>query len=118
MSEVIYLACPLTTDDPEVKHHRIYTSAMVARHLRSLGAEVFAPISDLQTLIRSLPSVKGHDFWMSVDFLFLEKCNKMMVITLPGWEKSKGVEMEMKRMTERGVPIELLDPEVFLAFAR
>ena len=35
------------------------------------------------------------EFWKRVDTDFLERCDQLVVLCLPGWDKSVGVEAEV-----------------------
>lgn len=56
---------------------------------------------------------KDHDFWMGVDFPFMERAHGLIVAMLDGWEASRGVTMERLYFVGQERPIYFLDPHNF-----
>lgn len=52
-----------------------------------------------------------HALWMAVDKPFMEKCDGLIVCTLPGWSKSKGMRFEIDWFAKEGKPVRYYDPE-------
>ena len=49
------------------------------------------------------------DFWQGYDTAILTNCEKVIVLRLPGWQESTGVQAEIKLATEMGLPIDYID---------
>lgn len=94
--DIYYLGCPLRHADKEVVAARKEVLAACAAHLRAAGFEVFAHVHDLQAVINNLPSLKGDEFWLEVDNIFLAKCTKFFILAMPGWDRSEGLAAEME----------------------
>jgi hypothetical protein len=56
--------------------------------------------------------LRSHEFWVEIqDKYWMDQCDKIVILTLDGWEKSKGVLWEQTRMhIHHGKPSELLNP--------
>jgi len=76
---------------------------------------VFSPIAHSVPIARfGLPTT--WDYWEAVDRRHLEVCDEVVVLTLPGWQESQGVQAELRIAAALGKPIRYLDPdELFMA---
>jgi hypothetical protein len=67
---------------------------------------VFSPLT------YSIPlshSHKGWENWRKFDLEMLSRCDRVIVLKLPGWESSRGVAEEIARAKELGLPIEWME---------
>lgn len=105
-----YLACPYSHPDPAVREQRWQAVNVAAGNLMRAGLMVFSPISHTHAIavVGDLPT--GWDYWAAFDRAYLEACNKIIVLKLPGWEESQGVAGEIAIALELGIPVEYLDP--------
>jgi hypothetical protein len=109
MSELIYLACPYNSPNPQIMEERARTANRIAAELMARGALVFSPLTHNLPLLREgLPA--GWSHWAEFDQTVLERCDKLIVVKLEGWEDSAGVRNELKLARDRNMPIEFLDP--------
>jgi hypothetical protein len=46
-----------------------------------------------------------HSFWMVQDIAILRKCDRLMVLTLDGWDTSKGVTEEIQLAHRLHMPV-------------
>lgn len=69
---------------------------------------VFSPICHSHTiaLVGDLPG--SFDYWREYNRWFLERCDEVWVVMLPGWDKSVGVNAEIKMATLLGKPVKYL----------
>lgn len=103
--EKIYLAIPYSG----MAEHSFKTANKVAAELMNLGFIVFSPISHSHP-IASQCSVPGDwSYWEKFDTEFLKWCDKVIVVKLKGWEKSKGVAAEISIANDLNKPVEYLD---------
>lgn len=110
-SELIYLACPYSSKEPHMLSARWAVANRVAANLMAEGNYIFSPISHTHPIAEvsngTLP--RGWEYWEGFDRQFLNVCKKIIVIRIPGWEESKGVQAEIKIGQELGIPIEYVD---------
>lgn len=68
----------------------------------------FSPIVHCHELkkITELPAT--HTFWLEYDFHILERCDKLYILRLEGWEQSLGVAAEKKFAEDKGIPVEYI----------
>lgn len=110
---MIYLAAPYSTgltpgmDSHEAMRLRASEINKAAAQLMESGAIVYSPISHGVSLEPhvSPDNLKDHHFWMNHCFGMLDRSSEMYVLKLPGWDKSKGVAMEISRARLRGIPV-------------
>ena len=49
------------------------------------------------------------DYWEPIDRKYLEMCDEVVVLTLPSWQESRGVQAEIRLAREMGKPVEYLN---------
>lgn len=110
MSEIIYLASPYTHEDLGVREERARKVSKIAGHLIHHGHNVFCPIAHSHKVSEhSVADHNEHDMWMRVDISMLNRCTDLYVLTLEGWEESKGVKEEIDFARRQGMPIYHID---------
>lgn len=77
--------------------------------LQSKGIQVYSPLTH-NIPINHLGFNGDWIKWSSFDHEMLSRCDKLIVLKLPGWEESKGVNAEINKAKELNLAIEWLDP--------
>ena len=109
LAPVAYLACPYSHPDPQIKAMRLQCATATAFHLIKQGIYVYSPLTHNMTTIDAL-GIHGHwDTWKTFDFAMISRCDKLIVLTLPGWEESRGVMDEIDFAHKIGLPVEEMD---------
>lgn len=110
-SELIYLACPYSHKERYIRVARWIAANQIAAKLMIAKQYVFSPISHTHPIEEAsegkLPM--GWEFWEGFDRQYLSFCKKIVVLRIPGWEESKGVQAEIKIGIEMGIPVEYMD---------
>ena len=106
---MIYLASPYSHADPEVMEDRFRRVCAVASRLMLQGLHIFSPIAHCHPIAVTGGLPKGWEFWGSYDKDIISKCDRFLVLRLPGWEESKGVQAEIKIWEEMGGTVEYVD---------
>ncbi len=109
---VYYLACPYTHTDPLVQESRFHAANRAAAHIINNGHFVYSPISHCHPLAMDSKLPGDWRFWEKYCRVSIGWCNRIMVLRVPGWEVSTGVQAEIKIGIERGLVIEYMDPIV------
>lgn len=111
MKKLTYLAVPYTHKDHYMMVARHLLVNIVAAQYMAAGDYIYSPISHTHPIAEAaqgkLP--RGWDFWKGYDSTILSNCEKVIVLRLPGWEESTGVQAEIKLATEMGIPVEYID---------
>ena len=104
---MIYLASPYSDPDPAIQEQRFQYACAAAAELMRRGMLVFSPIAHTHPIAQyGLP--KDWEFWKKYDEAFLEVCTKIIVLTIPGWSKSVGVQAEIEICKRAGKPVEYM----------
>lgn len=106
---LIYLAQPYSDDDPKIREERFRLGAKKAAEFMNQGMTIFSPISMCHpmSIYGKLPG--NWEFWEKFDRAYLSCCKKVIVYKLEGWEKSTGVQAEIKIAQELDIPVEYID---------
>lgn len=105
---IAYLACPYTDPDPRVKEMRLLLVTRVAFDLMRQGVMVYSPLTH-NVPIDQLGMHGNWVTWKDFDHGMLRRCDRIIVLRLPGWEKSPGVAAEIACAKEQGLPVEWMD---------
>ena len=117
--EIAYLATPYSHTNPDIQRYRYAAITWIAYKLIKSGIHVFSPVTH-NVLSDDFDIVIDYEPLMDFNFEMLSRCDKLLVVKLPGWEKSKGVAAEIDCAQNLGTPIEMLEApdQISLLFAR
>lgn len=107
---MIYLATPYTHPSKAWMSHRADVAATVASRFIAVGIHTFSPIAHTHPIAVKGDLPRGWEFWDQYDRWFIERCDVVVVVRMPGWDESKGVEAEIKLAHEYGKPVVYVDP--------
>lgn len=79
-----------------------FTAQLTAR-----GIVAFSPITHGHQLSKYIPDIAkdDHSFWLRTDTAFLSVCRGVVVLQIPGWDTSTGVNYEIDLFCQLGRPI-------------
>lgn len=108
---MIYLASPYSHADPKIIEARFEYATKVSGFLMNEGSVVFSPIthSHLVAKMWNMPTV--WSFWQGQDLHILRRCDSLVVLAIPGWKESVGVQAEIEFAEDIEIPISMLYPE-------
>lgn len=107
---MIYLASPYTHSDHEVMEQRFDAACRAAGKLMAAGHVVFSPIAHTHPIAVRCELPRGWDFWHQYDREFVLASEKVIVLTIDGWDTSKGVAAEMEIARQAGIPVDFIEP--------
>lgn len=100
----IYVACPYTSSNPDVRQRRFNAATRYAASLMRQGLIVFSPLTHGRPFERyDLPL--DWFFWRPISLAFLSACTELHVLKVPGWRESGGVATEIAFMSAKRRPI-------------
>lgn len=106
---MLYLAAPYSDPDPGVRQRRFEAVCEQAAALIRAGALVFSPLSHSHPIaIYGVPT--DWSYWDTFDSQMLAACDELVVLMLPGWRESVGVQAEIDLALELDLPIRYLEP--------
>jgi len=103
---MIYLAIPYTHEDPAVMDYRAEVADRCTALLTRIGYEVYSPISSWHHIAKKYELPTDYAYWKRLNDNILSICDRLWVIKLDGWEKSKGVQHEID--TAEGLCLEII----------
>lgn len=106
----IYLACPYTSPDPEVRQTRVEVASVIAAGLAVAGKAVYSPITHGHPMSQHLPPrlLKDHDFWMGQCLPILAAADELWLLPMEGWSVSRGVREELAFAEQHGIPVKFI----------
>jgi len=107
---MMYLASPYSHPDPVVRERRFRAACSAAATLMKRGHAVFSPIAHCHVIAEhGLPT--NWAYWQAYDRDHLMHCDEVIVLMLSGWQKSAGVQAEIRLARELHKPISYVEPE-------
>lgn len=109
MTDLVFLSVPYTDSDPAVVERRVQLMLNVDAHLMRQGVFTISPVYK-HLLVQANLQVPGTwEYWRDYCKTLLQRCDRMIIIPLPGWTKSAGVRGEIDIADELGVPYTVFD---------
>ena len=111
MTDIVYLACPYTHPDLEVRLKRFQASAHAAAHLIHQGLFVYSPITmthPIDLVMAAEGDTMGSDYWCDFDEAFMRVCHEMIILTIDGWQQSSGIKREIEFFQAARKPVRYL----------
>ena len=109
MKELVYLSAPYSDKNQDIVESRIATFCEIDAILCDKNIYTVSPLyKHLLFNYATLPS--DWNYWKTYCETLILKCDKMIVIMLPGWEESVGVKGEIEFCKNNIIPIEYIDP--------
>ena len=112
--EIEYLGLPYTDENPLLKDWRALVSDKIAADLTKQGRIIFAPISAWHHIAKKYKLPGTFEYWLKLDEEFIKISKKLLIITLPGWKESSGVNGEIELAHKYNIPIEYIDPKPYI----
>lgn len=101
----IYLASPYTTRDSFILHQRYRAALRATGALMARGELVFCPVAYGHSVEDKLKQEFPYDYWMKMSLNMLIGASKLYILTIPGWDESKGIEVEIRFAHQLGKPV-------------
>ena len=108
---LVYLACPYSHPDPEVRGARFRAVNQAAAVLVGAGVHVFSPITHTHPLLLTGGLPHGWSYWEEYDRAVLSTCLALVVLQLEGWDQSEGVRGEVSIAGQLGMACYFASPE-------
>lgn len=111
----VYLAGPYTHHDKAVEQERFEALTSLTGYLMEVSQEplaFYSPITHGHAVVKHTPNIsrmREHDFWMHQCYAMLRRARLLVVVPMPGWKESKGVNMEISWAVQHNIPWAFLD---------
>jgi hypothetical protein len=107
--DVVYVAVPYSHPDAAVVEERMRLFALTSSRIMAQGQFVFSPVLN-HSILKHAKLPGDWQYWQHYCRAFLRRCDKLVVLRIPGWDQSTGVAEEIRFATENSMLIEYLDP--------
>lgn len=105
---MIYLAAPYSHPDKKIVQARMEDIYKVMYIYMKRGEHILTPLAMHEVVVRhNLPD--DFIYWGKYCLDILKRCDKMVILKLPGWEYSLGIQKEMEFCKENNIPIEYIN---------
>ncbi len=106
--EYSYLACPYAHSDRAVMEKRVQAATETAYTFFQRGISIFSPLTHNSPLVNMGIGNGWEGKWEGFDLGMLGRAQKLYILTLPGWEDSRGVAEEIAYARKLSIPIEYI----------
>ena len=107
--KISYLACPFTHPDPQIQAERLNTVNQFVAEKHQSGEFIYSPLTHNITLAKHFTKKASWETWEKFDKAMLQRCDELIVLTLTGWETSRGVQAEIAFAKEINLPIKMME---------
>ena len=104
----VYVAGPYGDSAPiETRKYRYNKILQACADLVSAGVRAYAPVAYAHNLAKlgSFPP----DGWYGFDLSMLPMFEYVLLLKLPGWDESRGVELELEEAANLNIPVLAVD---------
>ena len=114
----IYVASPYTpagTDHESVREQRVKQAGEVAAHMIKNGITAIAPIPFFEAGARAYHDgpIDPPEGYYDYDLRILKRCDATVVLTIEGWKRSMGIDIEVRESLRLDMPVRLLSYDHF-----
>ncbi len=112
-----YLASPYMHPDADVRLNRFNEAVRCMHWLLYQRIWTFSPIVHGHSIAVQFGMPKDAQFWTKFNEAILEKADEMLILTLDGWEDSKGIRDEVafccRPERQYYIPIRYISPQAY-----
>jgi hypothetical protein len=108
---MVYLASPYTCRsrrpwlNRRIQHLRARLASIACGLLINDGLVVFGPITFSHPIERELKLPGSWEYWEAFDRWYVERAVALWLLKLPGWERSVGMQAEIKIAQEHMIEV-------------
>ena len=107
--EINYLASPYSHPEAKWREYRYHRAKQAVAWFAKEGTITYSPIVHWHNVAEEYDLPTDAKFWETFNHSLLVRCNKLFVLELDGWDKSKGVKAEMALAKQCGIDIEMVE---------
>jgi Domain of unknown function (DUF1937) len=108
-----YLASPYSHPNPEIMEMRYAEALRCVGWLISHSVWVYSPIVHCHELAKRNTMPTDAEHWRAYDHAMLQEASRLLILTLEGWEDSKGVNDEVTTAHALGILIHFISPNTY-----
>lgn len=107
---MIYVASPYSSPIREALQQRFEAVREFTRRMIGQGFVAFSPIVYAHEMAKGGALPTDANFWLQFNSDMLRRAEAMYVLDLIGWDKSKGVAVELKQAAAMFIPVAHYQP--------
>jgi hypothetical protein len=105
MHEIVYLGVPYTHADPAVREYRVKTLCQYDVYLSVQGVFTVSPMHKLLNYRYDPRMPITWEWWREYSETLMRRCDRLMILQLPGWYTSEGTQAEIALAHEYGIDV-------------
>lgn len=109
LSKVVYVASPYNHPDDDYRYLNFLKVSKYSARMIANGHVVISPIAYGHPLLSYSEMPYDFEFWSNFCLSILNKCDELHVLTLDGWDKSRGVLEEIEYAKKMGIEIKYVE---------
>jgi nucleoside 2-deoxyribosyltransferase len=102
---MLYICSPYTHPDESVRASRVVAVAHATAALIRMGYLAYSPILHTVPMVDHCGIGATWEAWADYDHAFIDRCRLVIVLTIDGWNQSKGVAAEIQYAVGNGIPV-------------
>jgi hypothetical protein len=108
----VYLSSPYSHQTEQIRNYRFEQACKATALLLRAQPDwnVFSPIAHSHPLHVHGGLAGNWDFWSKVDYDYIDRCDIVVVLALPGWKESTGVTEELVYANQHGKHVIFMVP--------
>lgn len=110
VGKVVFVSFPYSHQSKDITQWRMRMFRKYAGQLLTQGIHVVSPMSMLDVVTSTGKDVNWNT-WQAYCESILLKCDELWILDLPGWDKSDGVQGEIKFAKAHRIPVSLVVTE-------
>ena len=106
---MIYIAAPYWHEDFEIRNIRFYHATRYAAQLAIQGELSYSPLTYGHGTVKEIGTLIPEEYWRRHGLKMLSLCDRMVVLTMKGWETSRGVAAELELARQLSIPVQYIN---------
>lgn len=106
---MLYLASPYSHPDETIRHTRFMIAEQVCAKLMRERHWVHSPIVHCHELSKKYGLPGDFEYWKDYNISMIRRCDEFWVLAIPGWEESKGLNVELDFARSAFIPVTFCD---------
>ena len=112
MMSFVYLASPYSSPSPEIRASRFLAVERATASLLKDRVWVYSPIVHCHAMSMRYGMPTDAAYWQEYNFAMLDRAMELLVLTLPGWQDSLGIAMELERARKYRMTVSFMQESV------
>lgn len=93
---MLYIASPYSHPDSTVRAARVEAVARIVHLYFRMGVAAFSPVMYSARLADDYGLPTDFEYWRDIDLDFLVEADDFVILKLPGWDRSVGIQEEFR----------------------